>query len=88
MKINLNIKRYLAKRRIHKSDPEYKSNRELEKWLRNYETDILEIVSQQLDFINHQQLKANFTKLLSEKPSFVLRLYSLAIWKKVFSVYN
>jgi len=60
----------------------------IEKWLKNYQEDILDIVRQQLDFINHQQLKANFTKLLSEKPSFVLRLYSLAIWKKVFSIYN
>lgn len=36
MKINLNIKRYLAKRRLHKKDSEYKKNRKAEKWLRNY----------------------------------------------------
>jgi len=60
----------------------------VEKWLENYETEILNVVSQQLDFINNHQLKISFTKLLNEKPSFILRLYSLAIWKKVFSVYK
>jgi asparagine synthase (glutamine-hydrolysing) len=80
-------KNYIPKNIYNRSD-KIGFETPVEKWLRNYETDILDIVSQQLDFINHQQLKANFTKLLSEKPSFVLRLYSLAIWKKVFSAYK
>lgn len=60
----------------------------VEKWLTNYQSEILEVITHQLDFINHQQLKDNFTKLLRQKPTFVLRLYSLAIWKKVFSAYK
>ncbi|MBP6756520.1 MAG: hypothetical protein KA210_10250, partial [Bacteroidia bacterium] len=60
----------------------------VEKWLTNYQSEILEVITHQLDFIHHQQLKDNFTKLLSQKPTFVLRLYSLAIWKKVFSAYK
>jgi asparagine synthase (glutamine-hydrolysing) len=60
----------------------------VEKWLTNYQSEILDVITHQLDFINHQQLKDNFTKLLSQKPTFVLRLYSLAIWKKVFSAYK
>jgi asparagine synthase (glutamine-hydrolysing) len=60
----------------------------VEKWLTNYKSEILDVITHQLDFINHQQLKDNFTKLLSQKPTFVLRLYSLAIWKKVFSAYK
>ena len=55
------------------------------KWFINHKTEMLEVISQQLDFVNHSFLFSNFNTLIDQKPSFLLRLYSLAIWKKAFN---
>jgi asparagine synthase (glutamine-hydrolysing) len=95
-KIKNGVSKYLLREAAKKYIPEniYKRTDKVgfetpvEKWLQNHQITILDVISQQLDFINHKELKINFFKLLSQKPSFVLRLYSLAIWKKVFSIYK
>jgi asparagine synthase (glutamine-hydrolysing) len=58
------------------------------KWFINHKTLVLETIFDQLDFVNHSFLKSNFSILLNHKPTFLLRLYSLAIWKKVFIEIN
>ena len=95
-KIKNGVSKYLLREAAKKYIPEniYKRTDKVgfetpvEKWLQNHQITILDLISQQLDFINHKELKINFFKLLSQKPSFVLRLYSLAVWKKVFSIYK
>ncbi len=55
------------------------------KWFTNHKKEMLDVITEQLDFINHAFLFSNFNILISQKPSFLLRLYSLAIWKKAFN---
>ena len=54
------------------------------KWFTPYKTNVLDTITQQLDFINHSYLITNYDAILRDKPTFLLRLYSLAVWKKVF----
>lgn len=54
------------------------------KWFAPYKTNVLDTITQQLDFINHSYLITNYDAILRDKPTFLLRLYSLAVWKKVF----
>lgn len=54
------------------------------KWFAPHKTNVLDTITQQLDFINHSYLTTNYDAILRDKPTFLLRLYSLAIWKKVF----
>jgi hypothetical protein len=51
---------------------------------KNYEIINKDIISQS-DFIDKDYLFHNFDLLLSSKPNFLLRLYSISIWKKVYS---
>jgi asparagine synthase (glutamine-hydrolysing) len=53
------------------------------KWFAPNKRHVLETI-QQLDFVNMDTLNAHFDSLLIKKPAFILRLYSLAIWTKVF----
>jgi asparagine synthase (glutamine-hydrolysing) len=57
----------------------------LANWFSPNKTQVLETILSQLDFVSQDYLKSNFEKLLQQKPTFLLRLYSLAVWKKVFS---
>jgi len=54
-------------------------------WFSPHKNQILDLISSQLNFINIAYLTSNFDEVLKHKPNFVVRLYSLAIWKKVFS---
>lgn len=56
----------------------------VQKWFTPHKSDVLDTI-QLLDFVDMDYLKAHFDLLIEKKPAFVLRLYSLAIWKKVFS---
>jgi asparagine synthase (glutamine-hydrolysing) len=55
------------------------------KWFIPYKTQMLDTITQQLDFINCSYLVSNYDTMLRDKPTFLLRLYSLAVWKKIFS---
>ncbi|MES2566835.1 MAG: asparagine synthase (glutamine-hydrolyzing) [Bacteroidota bacterium] len=56
----------------------------VQKWLEPKRELIMENI-QQLDFVDTKFLQNNFDTLIRQKPSFVLRLYSLAVWKTVFT---
>lgn len=58
------------------------------KWFAPHKTQTLECIIQQLHFINKSYLISNYDNILMKKPTFLLRLYSLAVWKKVFSEKN
>ena len=55
-------------------------------WLLIYKKQVLETILTQLSFINKEKLNQEFDSLLINRPHFVLRLYSLSIWQKVYSV--
>jgi asparagine synthase (glutamine-hydrolysing) len=57
----------------------------VEKWFLPYKKHILDVIGSQLNFLNMQYLSSHFDEVLKHKPNFIVRLYSLAIWKKVFS---
>jgi len=55
------------------------------KWFLPHKKQIVDTIQQQLDFIDNSYLQTHFETLLKTKPSFLLRLYSFAIWKKVYA---
>ena len=57
----------------------------VQKWFLPYKKQMINEISSQLNFINIDYLASNFEDLLMHKPNFIVRLYSLAIWKKVYS---
>lgn len=77
-------KKYIAKQIYNRKD-KIGFETPIEKWFLPNKHHVLETIKVQLDFVNIDYLKLNFDSLLSTKPSFLLRLYSFAIWKKVYS---
>ena len=77
-------KKYIAKQIYNRKD-KIGFETPVEKWFSPNKQHVLETIKVQLDFVNIDYLKLNFDSLLSTKPSFLLRLYSFAIWKKVYS---
>jgi asparagine synthase (glutamine-hydrolysing) len=59
----------------------------VQKWFLPHKDEIIDLVVSQLDFMNPSYFKSNFEEILNQKPNFVVRLYSFAIWKKVFSTF-
>lgn len=57
----------------------------VQKWFLPHKKQMINEISSQLNFINIDYLASNFEDLLINKPNFIVRLYSLAIWKKVYS---
>lgn len=57
----------------------------LNSWLLQYKSDIISQISSELDFIQINYLTNNFEKLVQFRPAFLLRLFSLAVWKRKFS---
>ena len=57
----------------------------VQKWFLPHKTEIIDSITDQLDFVNSDYLHSNFGNLLTKRPGFLLRLYSFAIWKKVYS---
>ncbi len=55
------------------------------KWLLPHKELIISTIFSELSFINKKNIAANWEILLTKKPHFLLRLFSLAIWKKTFS---
>ena len=54
-------------------------------WLISFKQHILETITSQLNFVEKDVLVNEFESLIHKKPHFVLRLYSLAVWQKVYS---
>lgn len=92
-KIKNGISKYLLREATKKYIPEniYKRTDKIgfetpiEKWFKNYKKQVIETISSELNFVNMTYLETHFYELLKHKPKFLLRLFSLAIWKKVFS---
>lgn len=57
----------------------------VQKWFMPHKNQILDLISSELHFLNKEYLTNNFNEVLKHRPNFVVRLYSLAIWKKVYS---
>lgn len=54
------------------------------KWLKAGRREVIEAIST-LDLVNADRFIKDFDRLVQTKPYFVLRLYSFAVWKNVFS---
>lgn len=54
-------------------------------WLRQHKFLVLDELKNGADFVDFRQLEADFDKLILQKPAFLLRLFSLSVWKKIFS---
>lgn len=54
-------------------------------WFAPHIDKILDVIGSELNFLDIKHLTSNFNELLKHKPNFVVRLYSFAIWKKVYS---
>ncbi len=55
------------------------------KWMLLNENNIKEIICSQLDFVDKDFILNKFSKHLTDKTAFIFRLYSFAVWKKVYS---
>lgn len=54
------------------------------RWFKPHKEQVLNTIMDTLDFVDEKFLVSDFEALLEKKPSFLLRLYSLATWKQVF----
>lgn len=55
------------------------------KWLRHGQSRIMDTIAAELDTVKTDALKKDLPLLITNKPHFVLRLYSFAVWKNTFS---
>ena len=60
----------------------------IKKWFASYKSLITSTIQDQIDFVEIDYLNLKFEELLEKKPNFLLRLYSFAVWKKMFSKIN
>ncbi len=92
-KIKNGVSKYLLREATKKYIPQQIYNRKdkigfetpVANWFAPHKTIVLDTIIQQLDFINHTHLISNYETILINKSAFLLRLYSLAVWKKAFS---
>jgi asparagine synthase (glutamine-hydrolysing) len=54
------------------------------KWFEPNKQQVIDTIVSELSFVNIQSVSSEFENLLNHKPGFLLRLYSLAVWKSVF----
>jgi asparagine synthase (glutamine-hydrolysing) len=54
-------------------------------WLRQNKGLILDELKNGLDFVHLGRISQDFDRLVLQKPGFLLRLFSLSVWKTVFS---
>lgn len=92
-KIQHGISKYLLREAAKQYIPQQIYNRTdkigfespVKKWLLPNKSKLIDTINHHLDFVNVDFLQSNFETLLTQKPAFLLRLYSFSIWKKVFS---
>ncbi len=91
-KIRKGVSKYLLREATKNYIPQQIYNRRdkigfetpVQKWFLPYKAQILNTIRENLDFMDMTSLNRDFEKLLDKKSGFILRLYSLAVWKKVF----
>lgn len=54
-------------------------------WLLKFRSHVMDVVSQISDIININYINNNFEQIVKKNPNFLLRAYSYAIWKQVYS---
>jgi asparagine synthase (glutamine-hydrolysing) len=92
-KIQNGVSKYLLREASKKYIPNQIYNRRdkvgfdtpIQKWFLPNKKQIIDTISQQLSFVDIAFLGANFETVLKKRPTFLVRLFSLAIWKKVYS---
>jgi len=92
-KIKDGVSKYLLREATKQYIPQQIYNRRdkigfetpVQKWFAPYKKHVLDVIISQSDFIDKDYLFSNFDLLLSSKPNFLLRLYSISVWKKVYS---
>jgi asparagine synthase (glutamine-hydrolysing) len=92
-KIRHGISKYLLREATKQYIPQHIYNRRdkvgfetpLVKWMQQNKFPVLNELKNGLDFINFDRLNTDFDKLILEKPTFLLRLFSFFVWKNVFS---
>jgi asparagine synthase (glutamine-hydrolysing) len=92
-KIKHGISKYLLREATKKYIPQQIYNRRdkigfetpIQNWFLPHKKQILDLINSQLNFLNMEYLTSNFDEVLKYRPNFVVRLYSFAIWKKVYS---
>ncbi len=57
----------------------------VKKWFISNKSSIIEQINSQLQCVEIDNINRNFEELLNQKPNFILRLYSFAVWKSTFS---
>lgn len=55
------------------------------KWFLPNKNHVINSIQSELDFVNINVLNTDFEYLLKTKPNFIVKLYSFAVWKKVYS---
>lgn len=92
LKIQQGISKYLLREATKNVLPQQIYNRKdkigfdtpIKSWLLPNKHHVLETIAQN-DYVNMSNIKHNFEKLLINKPNFILRLYSLTVWQKIFN---
>ncbi len=57
-------------------------------WFAPFKAQVIDTITAELDFLKNHALEKNYDEMLKKKPTFILRLYSFAIWKSVFRKLN
>jgi asparagine synthase (glutamine-hydrolysing) len=95
LKIKHGISKYLLREATKKYIPSQIYHRKdkigfdspVSRWFLPHKKEILDELSSQLNFVDMTYLSSNFENLLVTKPNFLVRLYSFAVWKKVYSAF-
>lgn len=77
-------KKYIPERIYHRRD-KIGFEAPLIKWLLSNQNHIMDVIVSDLDFINRELLLKKQVLLFQKHPNFIFRLYSLAIWKRIFT---
>ncbi len=91
-KIKTGISKYLLREAAQQYIPQTIYDRKdkigfetpVQQWFVSYKKQVLESIAT-LDFVDMDYLNMQFDKILTQKPNFILRLFSLAVWKKAYT---
>ena len=77
-------KKYIPQQIYHRKD-KIGFEAPVSKWFISQKSHVLDTILSQLQIVNKSYLESNYDTMVIQKPVFLLRLYSLSIWKKAFS---
>ena len=93
LKIRDGVSKYLLREATKRFIPNQIYNRKdkigfdtpIEKWFLPHKKLILSTIENHLNIVNIDYVSSNFEELLHSRPSFLLRLFSLSIWKSRYN---